>query len=108
MPRYVVSTTLKEADWPNTAVIASDVAERISELKEQPGQDVAQYGFGAVSTLLMQHRLLDELRLWIHPLFVDTGTTNDVLFPKGPPMQFELADSGILTSGMVILTYRLA
>jgi dihydrofolate reductase len=67
-----------------------------------------QYGFGSVSTLLIHHGLLDELRLWIHPLFVGAGSDGDVLFPKGPPTQFELVDSMTLKTSMVILTYRLA
>ena len=108
MPKYVVSTTLRDPDWANTTVISGDVAGQIRELKAQPGQDIVQYGFGAVSTLLMQHGLLDELVLWIHPLFVGKGAGDDVLFPKGPPTQFELTDSTILKSGMAILTYRLA
>jgi dihydrofolate reductase len=108
IPKYVVSTTLTDPEWANTTVISSDVAERVQQLKEEPGQDIVQYGFGAVSTLLTQHGLLDELRLWIHPLFVGKGTTEDALFPKGPPTQFELVDSAILESSMVILTYRLA
>jgi dihydrofolate reductase len=106
MPKYVVSTTLKDPDWANTTVISSDVATRIGELKAQPGQDIVQYGFGAVSTLLMEHGLLDELRFWFHPLFVGRGGLDDVLFPKGPPTQFELVDSTVLASSMVILTYR--
>jgi dihydrofolate reductase len=105
MPKYVVSTTLVDPDWPNTTVIAQGVADEIRRLKEQPGQDIVQYGFGAVSTLLMEHGLLDELRLWIHPLFVGTGTGGDTLFPKGPPAQFELIDSTILHGGMAILSY---
>jgi dihydrofolate reductase len=88
-------------------VISGDVANRIRTLKSQSGQDIVQYGFGSVSRLLMEHSLLDELRLWIHPLFVGAGTTDDLLFPKGPPTQFELVDSTILKSGMVILSYRL-
>jgi dihydrofolate reductase len=106
-PKYVVSTTLNNPDWANTTVISSDVVERLRELKSQPGQDIVQYGFGSVSTLLMENGLLDELRLWIHPLFVGTGSTDDALFPQGPPTQFELVDSTILESSMVILTYRL-
>jgi dihydrofolate reductase len=106
MPKYVVSTTLRDPDWANTTVISGDVAEQIRKLKAQPGQDIVQYGFGAVSTLLMEHGLLDELRLWFHPLFVGKGTSDDLLFPKGPPTQFELTDSTILKNGMAILTYR--
>ena len=106
MPKYVVSTTLRDPDWANTTVISGDVVGQIRELKATPGQDIVQYGFGAVSKLLMEHGLLDELRLWFHPLFVGKGTSDDLLFPKGPPTQFELTDSTILKSGMAILTYR--
>jgi dihydrofolate reductase len=108
MPKYVVSTTLRDPDWANTTVISGDVAEQIRDLKARSGQDIVQYGFGAVSTLLMEQGLLDELRLWFHPLFVGTGTSDDLLFPKAPPTQFELTDSTILENGMAILTYRLA
>jgi dihydrofolate reductase len=107
MPKYLVSTTLTDPDWANTTVISRDVARQVRELKAQPGQDIVQYGFGAVSTLLMEQGLLDELRLWFHPLFVGKGTSDDLLFPKGPPTQFELADATILKNGMAILTYRL-
>jgi dihydrofolate reductase len=108
MPKYVVSTTLTDPDWPNTTVIAGDVAERVRALKEQDGQDIVQYGFGAVSTLLMEHGLLDELRLWFHPLCVGKGGAADLLFGKAPTTHFELTDATILKSSMAILTYRLA
>lgn len=108
MPKYVVSTTLRDPEWANTTVISDDVAGRIRALKSEPGQDIVQYGFGAVSALLMEHGLLDELRLWIHPLFVAAGTTDDLLFPHARPTHFELVDSTILKSGMAILSYRLA
>jgi len=104
--KYVVSATLSNPEWQNTTVISGDVAAQIGALKEEPGHDIVQYGIGSVSTLLMGHGLLDVLRLWIHPLFVGRGTTSDLLFPKGPPTQFELTDSTILASGMAILTYR--
>jgi dihydrofolate reductase len=108
MPKYVVSTTLEDPDWANTAVISSDAATEIRKLKEQPGQDIVQYGFGAVSTLLLENDLLDELHLWFHPLFVGGGTSDDVLSPQVPATQFELIDSTILGDGMAILTYRVA
>ena len=60
MSKYVVSTTLTDPDWANTTVISSDVVERVRELKTEPGQDIVQYGIGAVSTLLIKHGLLDE------------------------------------------------
>jgi len=108
IPKYVVSTTLQDPDWANTTVISSDAAAEIRRLKEQPGQDIVQYGFGAVSTLLMENDLLDELHLWFHPLFVGGGPGDGALFPKGPATQFELIGSTILEDGMAILTYRVA
>jgi hypothetical protein len=50
--------------------------------------------------------LLDELRLWVHPFFVGTGTAGDLLYRTGSSGTFELADSTSLDSGIVILTYR--
>ena len=108
IPKYVVSTTLKDPDWANPTVISNDAAAEIRKLEEQPGQDIVQYGFGAVSALLMENNLLDELRLWFHPLFLGKGTSDDLLFPKGPATQFDLVDSAIFNDGMMILTYRVS
>lgn len=108
IPKYVVSTTLKAPEWANTTVISEDVAASIAKLKAEPGQDIVQYGFGSLSTLLMQHGLLDELRLWIHPLFVGKGTPDDVLFSKGPETQFNLRDVTTLDNGTLVVTYELA
>ena len=65
-----------------------------------------QYGFGPLSHALMAAGLLDELRLWVHPFFVGTGTASDLLYRAGSSGSFELADSASLGSGIVILTYR--
>ena len=56
----------------------------------------------------MENDLLDELRLWIHPLFVGAGTPADLLFRKGSPTHFELTDCVSVRNGIAILTYRLA
>jgi dihydrofolate reductase len=104
MPKYVVSTTLTDPDWPNTTVIEADVAARIAALKEEPGQDIVQYGYGPVSRLMLEHDLLDELRLWIHPLIV--GSEHDMLFGTAPAVGFELADVTQLSNGIAILAYR--
>ena len=74
MPKYVVSTTLCEPDWQPTIVIDHDPVETIRDLKEQPGADIVQYGFGRLAHELMGAGLLDELRLWVHPFFIGRGT----------------------------------
>ncbi len=87
-------------------MIDHDPVEAIRELKEQPGADIVQYGFGPLAHALMAAGLLDELRLWVHPFFVGLGTTDGLLYRPGSAGSFELADSLTLDSGIVILTYR--
>jgi len=108
MRKYVVSTTLRDPDWNNTEVIDGDVAATIARLKEEPGQDIVQYGYGAVTRLMLEHGLLDELRLWMHPLIVGAGEPGDLLFGATPAVHFDLVDSTALSNGIVILSYRTA
>ena len=108
MSKYVVSNSLSDPKWANTTVLGGDVVEQIRQLKEQPGQDIVQYGFGPLAHLLLEHGLLDELRLWVHPVFAGTAGPDDLLFRAGKPVVWELADSRTLTNGIVILSYRLA
>jgi dihydrofolate reductase len=106
MPKYVVSTTLQDPEWANTHVIATDVVAEVTRLKESPGQDIVQYGFGAVSRLLLQHGLLDELRLWWHPLIVGNGSPSDLLFGAAPAVAFTVAGATTLSDGIVIVNYE--
>jgi dihydrofolate reductase len=106
MPKYVVSTTLKDPEWNNTQVIDGDVVAEITRLKQAPGKDIVQYGFGVVSRLLLEHGLLDELRLWIHPLIVGAGSPSDLLFGAAPAVGFDLTGTTALSNGIVILSYR--
>jgi len=106
LPKYVVSTTLTDPTWNNTTVIGSDPVGAVRDLKEQPGADIVQYGFGTVSHALMAEGLVDELRLWVHPFVVGTGTTEGLLYRAGSSGRFELADVQRLDSGIVILNYR--
>jgi dihydrofolate reductase len=106
MDKYVVSTTLTGPEWTNTEVIADDVIARIGALKQQPGQDIVQYGFGQLSFALLAHGLLDEVRLWVHPLFVGRGGPGDLLYRDCDLTEFELVGAQPLTSGIVVLSYR--
>jgi dihydrofolate reductase len=108
MPKYVVSTTLENPEWANTRVIADNVVERLTELKQAPGQDIVQYGYGSVTRLLLQHDLLDELRLWVHPLILGSGSRSDLLFGEAPVTHFELTDATPLSNGNVVLSYQIA
>jgi dihydrofolate reductase len=105
MRKYVVSSTLRDPDWNNTTVISGDPIAEIRRLKAEPGKDIVQYGFGRLSHALVEHGLLDELRLWIHPLIVGTGGPDTLLYHDGPLTMFELRDTIPLKSGIVILSY---
>lgn len=106
MAKYVVSTTLQDPEWANTQVIDGDVVAELTRLKEAPGKDIVQYGFGPVSRLLLEHGLLDELRLWVYPLILGTGSPSDLLFGEAPAVGFELADATTLSNGVVVLSYQ--
>ena len=106
LPKYVVSTTLTDPKWHNTTVIDHDPVDAVRDLKQQSGDAIVQYGFGRLSHALMAAGLLDELRLWLHPFFVGSGTADDLLYRPGSTGRFDLADSTTLDSGIVILSYR--
>jgi dihydrofolate reductase len=108
MPKYVVSSTLRDPEWTNTTVIADDPVGAIRALKERPGKDIVQYGFGRLTHALLEADLLDELRLWFHPLLVGKGGADHLLYRDSRLTQFELVDHTALANGIVILGYRVA
>jgi dihydrofolate reductase len=108
MRKYVVSTTLESPEWNNTEVIATDVADGLAKLRSESGQDIVQYGFGPVTKLLLEHGLLDELRLWLYPQTIGQGEVSDLLFANATEAQFALADSTTLSNGITVLTYEMA
>jgi dihydrofolate reductase len=104
LPKYVVSTTLTDPEWNNTTVISADEIER---LKAADGQAIVQYGFGPVTRLLLERGLLDELRLWFHPLILGRGEPGDLLFGAAPTTAWRLVDTTALSNGIVIVAYQL-
>jgi dihydrofolate reductase len=105
MQKYVVSSTLHDPEWTNTTIIDGDPIVEIKRLKNQPGQDIVQYGFGELSYALMANGLLDELRLWVHPFFVGHGGPDDLMFRECALTTFDLIGAQTLTSGIVVLSY---
>jgi dihydrofolate reductase len=106
MKKYVASTTLKKADWTNSTVIDGDLVDEVTKIKELPGQDILMFGFGPVARTLLQHGLLDEIRLWVHPVLVGAGSRSDLLFREGNASRLKLVETKTLGSGIVILSYQ--
>jgi dihydrofolate reductase len=106
MTKWVVSSTLRDAAWNNTTIISGNPIAEIKRLKQEPGKDIVQYGFGRLSYALMHHGLLDELRLWVHPFFLGHDGPEGLLYRDGQTTQFTLIGSQQLKNGDIILTYR--
>lgn len=105
LPKYVASTTLQEAEW-NASVIKGDVAEEVAKLRRQPGQNLLVAGSGQLVRTLMQHDLVDEYRLMVHPVVIGRGTR--LFDEESNKTALQLVDHVTFDSGVVILTYHLA
>ncbi len=104
LPKYVVSTTLEEAEWNNSTIIKENVAEEVSRLKEQPGQDILMYGSADLMHTLMEHDLIDEYRIWVHPVVLGSGKR--LVKDESETKVLRLVDTTTFSSGVVILSYQ--
>jgi dihydrofolate reductase len=104
MPKYVVSTTLDDAAWNNSTLISDNVAEEVSKLKQEPGGDLLVYGSPRLVATLLQHDLVDELRLMLFPTVLGSGKR--LFRDGGEAITLRLADTkSVGSDGIVILTY---
>ncbi|MFC7621273.1 dihydrofolate reductase family protein [Microlunatus sp. GCM10028923] len=98
--KYVVSTTLTEPDWQNTAVINGDIAAELTSLKADTNLGTA--GSPTLVRWLVEQGLADELHLLLHPVVAGRGQT---LFGDSKSVPLTLLDSTALDSGVVHLVY---
>ena len=103
-PKYVASTTLESPEWNNTTVIEGDVAEAVTRLKLEDGKDIAVNGSGTLVRALMRDHLLDELRLFLHPVVLGSGRR--LFDDESDPVELALVDSHAYHNGVISLTYR--
>ncbi len=104
LPKYVPSTTLKDPKWQNTHVIGRDVEATVRDLKAKPGREIQVHGSGVLLRWLLDHDLVDELNLRVHPVILGEGFR---LFPEhGPAHKMRLVESRSTPSGVTLLTYR--
>ncbi|WP_329087236.1 dihydrofolate reductase family protein [Streptosporangium sp. NBC_01469] len=102
LPKYVASTTLKEATW-NATIIEGDVAQGITKLKEQPGQNILKYGTGELDRLLLEHKLVDEYHFWMFPVLAGSGQR---IFDGIDTTHLGLVKSTTFASGIIVLVYE--
>ena len=103
--KYVVSTTLEQADWNNSSLIKGNVAEEVAKLKQQPGRDIGMSGSGTLVQSLLQAGLIDELNLLIYPVVLGRGKR---LFEDGSNRTLKLKQSKTSSSGVLLTTYQVA
>jgi dihydrofolate reductase len=101
LPKYVASNTLEEATW-NATILEGDVAEEVSRLKREPGENLLKYGTGELDRTLIAKGLIDELHLWIFPVVAGAGQR---LFDGIDLMHLNLVETTPFKSGIVVNTY---
>jgi dihydrofolate reductase len=104
LPKYVASTTLTSAAWPNTVLLGGDVAAETAKLKEQPGDELQVHGSGGLAQTLIEHDLIDEYRLLFFPVHLGSGKK---LFRDGAKAAaLRLISASTTGSGVIIATYQ--
>jgi dihydrofolate reductase len=102
--KYVLSTTRKYSDWENSQFLST--IEDIKKLKNSEGGDIKVWGSATLVQLLLEHDLVDELGLKIHPVILGKGKKlfNDAAAPAG----FTLTESTVTPSGVIAASYKRA
>jgi dihydrofolate reductase len=104
MPKYVVSSTLENPEWNNTTVLRGDVVEEITKLKDRYERDIVVHGSPQLAQTLIEHDLVDELRLMVYPVVVGAGKR---LFAEtSGKKNLRLAEAKTFGDGVTVLIYR--
>ena len=103
MPKYVASSTLEDPDWNNSTVLKGDVVTEVSKLKQEVDGEIIISGYQLGRTLI-EHDLVDELRLVIFPVVLGAG---ERFFDEtGIKKPVRLVDTKTIGDGLVYLTYQ--
>jgi dihydrofolate reductase len=103
IPKYVLSSTLVDPLWTNTSVLSG--IEDIRRIKEETERDIVQYGFGPVTRLMLDAGLVDEVRIWLHPVLSGKASAGQLLYRDAPQTRFVLNGTEAHSTGLIILSY---
>jgi dihydrofolate reductase len=106
MPKYVVSSTLDQPKWSNSTVLKGDAAEEVATLKQKQDGDIVVHGSGQLVQTLLEHDLVDELRLMVFPVVLGSGRR--LFGDTSDKKRLELVDSRTVGDGVTILVYALS
>ena len=103
-PKFVASRTLDKLTWNNAHLLEGDVAEAVTKLKAEDGDEIQVHGSGDLLQTLLKHDLIDTLRIWQFPVVVGAGKR---LFGEGTiPCAFRLAETQQAATGAVLHVYE--
>ena len=106
MPKYVVSSTLEDAAWSNAKVLKGDAVDEVVKLKQELDGDVLVYASYQLGQALLEHDVVDELRLFVFPVVLGDG---ERLFGETSDRKpLRLIDSRTVGAGLVFVTYEVA
>jgi dihydrofolate reductase len=104
MPKYVVSSTLQKPDWNNSTVLDGDLAEEVAKLKQEQDGDIVVHGSARLVQALIEHDLVDELRLMVFPVVLGSGKR--LFGDTSDKKRLRLTDSKTVGDGVEILIYE--
>jgi len=103
MPKYVVSKTLKKANWNNSHIINDNVASEIQKLKKADGKAIVVHGSGTLARFLLENKLADELTILVYPVVLGIG---ERLFANMQKTDLKLVESKAFVTGVIALRYK--
>jgi dihydrofolate reductase len=104
MPKYVVSSTLTEPRWGDSTILKGDVVDEVSKLKQEIAGEILVYASYQLERALIEHDLVDELRLVVFPVVLGAG---ERLFgPTGDKKPMRLVSAQTIGDGLAFLTYQ--
>jgi len=104
MPKYVVSSTLKDPEWTNTTVLEGDLSANVAKLKEAHEGDVVVHGSAMLTQALLENDLVDAMHLMVFPVVLGEGKR--LFGHTSDKKRLRLAGSKTVGDGVLILTYE--
>jgi dihydrofolate reductase len=104
MPKYVVSSTLKSPEWDNSTVLDGDVVTEVTKLKQELAGDIVVHGSAQLVQALLEHDLVDEVRLMVFPVVLGSGKR--VFGETSDKKPLRLVSSKAVGDGVAILVYE--
>ena len=104
MPKYVVSQTLKKADWNNSTILRGDVVDEVKKLKQKVKGDILVSGSAMLAQTLIANDLVDQLNLMVFPVVLGTGKRLFGNMSDKKPLR--LVSSKTVGDGVAILIYE--